>query len=135
MVSDTGTTAVTVFVKLEREKRTLEEDLKRCKEKMNALQDQILDDWADQGVQSIKVGGFNVHVRNDFICSKRGGVATDAVCASLMANGLGSLVGESYSASALKSRIKEMVADDQVPEDLGQLLRYETIPRLIAVRG
>ena len=135
MAGDTGTTAVTSFVKLEKEKRTLEEDLKRCKEKMAALQEQILDDWADQSIQSIKVGGFNVHIRNDFVCTKRGGVPMDAVCVALETNGLGGLVGESYNASALKARIKEMVAEDQVPEDLGRLLKYETIPRLIAVRG
>ena len=141
MATDVATTtpverfAVGQFVELEKEKRDLEERLKQCKKDMATLQEQILDDWADQAMQSAKIGGFNVHIRNDFVCTKRGGVAMEDVCTALYTNGLGALVKDSYSAAALKSRIKEMAAEDQVPEDLGRLLRYETLPRLIAVKA
>ena len=122
------------FVALEAEKRLLEARLEQIAKSMALLQGEILDDWADNCVKSTNVAGFNVHIRNDFVCSKRKDVPTSDVCAAMKANGLGSLVSPGYNAQSLKSRIKEMVAEDQVPEDLGALLRHETIPRLIAVK-
>jgi hypothetical protein len=124
---------VSEFVSLSRERDGLEGKLDRVKKRLAAIQQPILDEWADNGTQRITRNGLTVHVRNDFFCNRKGGISAEEMCRRLKACGLGHMVGVSYSAASLKSHVRELQEEGQVPEKLQEVLNYDTVPRLVAV--
>lgn len=120
------------FVNLDREKAEIEKRLEEIKERAGLIGKVLLEDWANRGVQSIKLETRTVYIRKDFYCSKKGGVETQKVCDALERLGFDSMVNPSYSPASLKSLVREMVDTDQyVPEGLDALIRYDTVPRLM----
>ena len=121
------------FVVLENDKRELEVKLERIKTELKRIQPHLLDDWADRGIQNMKVRGRTVYIRNDFFCNKKGGVDTADICEALTEAGCGYMVKEGYAPATLKSRVKDWLADgeDQVPEALAAMLNWDTVPRLV----
>lgn len=119
------------FVALEKERREIEARLKQCKAEATAIQEQLLDDWADRGQQSAQVDGLTVYVAHDFYCRKKGGIDTKEICSVLEQHGLSRLVGPNYDASKLKSWVKEQITEgSELPSDLDDLLMYDNVPRL-----
>ncbi len=128
------------LVALEARKRALEEELEQVKKDRTAVEQLLLDRWADEGISSVNVddptmGRVNVHTRLDFYCNKRPEVSTDAICRTLEALGLGDMVAEQYNAARLKSWVKERVESDQVPDELAALLKFDSLPRVVVVKG
>lgn len=122
------------FVNLDRERAELEKRLGEIKKRAGLISETLLDDWANRGVQSIKMTDRTVYIRKDFYCSKKGGVETFKVCAALKANGYKDMVtvNPSYAAAALKALVREMVDNDhEVPPDLDALIQFDTVPRLM----
>jgi len=119
------------FVALEKERRELEQHLDRLKEEAAELGRTILDHWDAIGQQNARIGGLTVYVAGDFVCNKRSGVPTAAVCDALEGVGLGHLVAPAYSPASLKSWVKEQVdAGSDLPDELAKLISYDTILRL-----
>ena len=132
MTMQTETTAVAEFIRLECARRNLDEEIDKIKKEQAELQQQILDDWADQGIQSIKTDKGTLHIRCDFVCNKRTEVSRDEMCKLLEANGLGELVAPNYNAAGLKSWVKEQLEQTgELPEALTTALKTDTIPRLV----
>ncbi|KKN79822.1 hypothetical protein LCGC14_0336770 [marine sediment metagenome] len=120
------------FVNLGREKAEIEKRLDKIKERASLIGELLLEDWANRGVQSVKLQDRTVYIRHDFYCSKKGGIETQKVCDALRANGYGDMVNPSYAPASLKALVREMVDSDQpVPVELGGLIRFDTIPRLM----
>lgn len=128
---DTATDPLGRFVEIERRRREIEDEDKRLAKEAAALQEQLLNDWADRGQQSATVAGFTIYVAHEFYCSKHGDVPTPIVCEILAANGLGNLVAPAYNANSLKAWIKERVtASEEIPEELKAAMSYGEVPRL-----
>lgn len=120
------------FVAIEQRLREIDEESDRLKKRQAALQERLLDEWADRGQQSANVNGFTVYVAHDFYCNKRAGVPTDEVCRRLTAAGLGTMVGPNYSAASLKAWVKERADAGLVPDDLAAVLQWDKVPKLRA---
>jgi len=119
------------FVEIERRRREIEEEDKRLAKEAAALQDQLLNDWADRGQQSATVAGFTIYIAHEFYCSKHGDVPMPVVCEILAASGLGGMVAPAYNAQSLKAWIKERVtAGEEIPEELKAAMSYGEVPRL-----
>lgn len=119
------------FVDLEGERREHEERLKVIAEKAGKLSEELLNQFADLGLQNAKVKGLTVYVRMDRYVSKAQGVATETVCETLREIGCGYMVGDSYNAMSLKSKVREWIDQGiEVPPVLSKLLNIGEIPRL-----
>jgi hypothetical protein len=119
------------FVQLDHERRKVEDRLDAIKKEQTALQERILDEWADRGQQSAKVGGLSVYVAHEFYCSKRSEVSTEQLIEILKSAGLDRCVQVGYNASSLKAFVKEQIAGgSELPETLARCLNYDTTPRL-----
>lgn len=135
-----GLPPVKRLVGLEARKRLLEEALEQVKQRRAAVEQQVLDFFADQGVTAVnmpdsEMGRVNLHTRMDFYCSKRPDVTMQQVCETLEALGHGDMVSAQYNAARLKAWVKERAEADQVPDELKSLLKYDSIPRVIVVKG
>ena len=120
------------FVALETERLAAEERIKQIKTRTKEIEKVLLDDWADRGQSQAKINGRTVFIRNDFYCSKKGGVSTGDVCVAMEDLGYSHMVSDSYAPASLKSLVREMVDEGrEVPKELAELLRYDTTPRLV----
>jgi len=119
------------FVALDHERRQVEDRLDAIKKEQTALQERVLDEWADRGQQSAKVDGLTVYVAHEFYCSKRGEISTEQLIEILKSSGLDRCVQVGYNASSLKAFVKEQLAQgSELPEQLANSLNYDTTPRL-----
>lgn len=119
------------FVNLDAEKTQLDTRIDEIKKEMRAVEETLLDEWANKGVQAVKLAKRTVYIRRDFYCSKRAGVETEAVCEVLEQVGYRRMVNPSYAPASLKALVREMVDDNRpIPPELDALVQYDTIPRL-----
>ena len=126
-----GDDALGRYVALDHERRQVEDRLDAIKKEQTALQERVLDEWADRGQQSAKVDGLTVYVAHEFYCSKRGEVSTEQLIEILKSAGLDRCVQVGYNASSLKAFVKEQLAGgSELPQALSQCLNYDTAPRL-----
>ena len=131
--TDTIVAGLREFVALSKEKRRLEEQVKSLTTRLGEMSDLLVEDMALNGVQNATVDGAKLYIRSDHYCNKRGGVSMEVLCDVLRKTDLGYLVAETYNASALKARIREM--RDQgvpVPEVLADVLSIGEVQRLVA---
>jgi len=120
------------FVAVERRLRELDNETDALKKRRVALEQRLLDEWADKGQQSANIAGFTVYITTDFFCNKRSGVAMPDVCRLLENSGLGNMVSPAYNAQSLKAWVKEHEGEGTIPEDLAAVLQWDTVPRLRA---
>lgn len=119
------------FVALDREKRDLEARLEDIGKEQGALQNELLEQWADRGQSSANVDGLCVYISHDFYCSKRKEFSTEQLIETLQESGLERVVQIGYNASSLKAFIKEQLASgSEIPENLSAMINYDTVARL-----
>lgn len=132
------------FVALEKRRRELETELAQISDRSAALSALLLDSMADAGMQSARIDGMTVYIRRDLYVSKRKEAESADVCNVLRRIGCDYMVGESYNAASLKSKVKEYMDQDaveaepfdaklsRVPPELAVLLNIGETPRVIA---
>lgn len=127
----TGDDALGRFAVLDRERREVEDRLDAIKKEQTALQERILDEWADRGQQSANVSGLTIYIAKDFYCSKRPEVSTEQLIDILRDAGLERCVQIGYNAQSLKAFVKEQLAEgSELPTPLANSIKYDTTPRL-----
>lgn len=123
--------ALKEFARLENERRDLEDRLSEVKAAAAVIQERLLNDFADAGMQSANVDGLTVYVRMDRFVSKRSEVTTEQVCQVLRDCGLGYMVADGYNASSLKGKISEYQKEGvEVPQPLAAVLNIGEVARL-----
>lgn len=120
-------------VNLEKKRRHIEAQLDAISAAIRQLDAQLLDQFAESGVKRLNVDGITLYTRVDRYVTKRKDVATETVIEAMRLAGLGDLCSESYSASALKSRVVEMLtAGEELPAELAECLSIGEVPRIVA---
>ncbi|MDE2103886.1 MAG: hypothetical protein KGL39_42010 [Patescibacteria group bacterium] len=119
------------YVELEERRRRLEDDLAACKQAASAIEQKLLEQFADIGLQNARVGNLTVYVRHDRYVSRRKEVTNEEMCEILRNLGLGYMVSDGYNAASLKSKIKEYQDHElEVPPALAGALNIGEVPRL-----
>ncbi len=120
-------------VALEKSQRDLDERLKTVKAEIAEMNDNLVEQMAMAGMQNAKVDGMTVFLRTDKFVSKKGGTTTVQMCQILRYCGLDYMVAEGYSASSLKSKIKEYgELGEQVPSVLLDALNITEETKVVA---
>jgi DNA-binding transcriptional regulator YbjK len=119
------------FVALDHERRETEDRLDTIKKEQAALQEELLEEWADRSQSSANIGNLTVYVAHDFYCNKRSEVSTEQIIGVLRSIGLEHCVQTGYNATSVKAFVKEELAKgSDIPEVLKDCLNYDTVPRL-----
>tara|TARA_Y100000310_G_C20663369_1_gene806046 strand:- start:164 stop:910 length:747 start_codon:yes stop_codon:yes gene_type:complete len=96
------------YVELSKEKKRLDAELKSVKAEMDELGGEegiLLNQFIENGLQSMKASGMNVHVRRDLWSKVLDSRA--AACEALKASGHGALVREDFSTQSLSALLRE----------------------------
>lgn len=104
------------IVDLDDRRRELEAQLKEIKEERSKLEAEVLDQFAEAGIDNIKVGGRTVYLRKDTYCSPVDG-DKERSAIYLKNNGLGMFVSESFNSLTVSAWVRERIAEDNLPDD------------------
>jgi hypothetical protein len=100
------------------------------KEEADALERDLIEDFANAGMQSVSVDGKTVYLHRSTFAQRAGGVTTEELKAALRLAGLGDLIGETIPAQTLSAYVREVLDREvedgeetpQLPEPLRDLL-------------
>ena len=121
------------FVKLSKEKRSLENRIETIDDELKGLEESLLDEWCERGQQNANVDGMTVYITRDFYCTKKKEFSTEQLIELLKESGMERVVQVGYNASSLKSWVKETLAGGgEIPAPLANCLNFDTVPRLKA---
>jgi hypothetical protein len=130
---------LSVFVRLTKLSRELEEAAKNAKAKLALMEPSLALDMAAAGMTSANFHGMNVHFKTKSWCNKKSeedGVTTQMICDALVALGRPDMVKDGYSPSSLGSLVKEYLdGGEEVPEALKPLINYGSNQVLSVVKG
>lgn len=98
---------------LETTKRQLEADLETTKEAIKVADEQLLEEWAERGVSSMKAHGFTFYLSLQLWAGHKGDKA--ATVRALKRNGLKEVVREDYNTQTLSAVIRGMVKEANLP--------------------
>jgi hypothetical protein len=97
------------FVCLENRKRDLDAELKATKQKLDDLEQVLVPQFIDDGVQRMTVDNRTVSLAQDIYASPMGERAD--VVAALKASELGQYVAENYNTNSLTAFVREVARD------------------------
>ena len=100
------------YAQLKDSKRVLEAEIDKLKDELRAMELRILDHFADEGIQSLKIDtGFTVYLRGQWWARPTDGDYPRA-CAALEAAGLGAMVHETVNIQTLSAYVREVKKED-----------------------
>lgn len=104
---------IRLFVQLSKWKGEIDDLLEFCKEQIAAIEPEILEGMAGDGVANVKIDGMTVFTKRDRYVSKSKEKTSAQMIEILRESGMGYLCDEGYSAQGLKSRILELIDAQQ----------------------
>jgi len=125
------------YVRQTKAKRQLDASLREIKTELDELETDLLEQFADAGISSIKIDGMTVHMRSDFRPSvdyldgesKDDGHAR--ACAALEASGFGEFVLARYNFHQIRALAKELIEDrGELPQEWNGAIHVEEQYRL-----
>jgi len=136
LLQPTAMELLNVFTELEHRRRELEDDLKKTKADIEAIQEPLTEAFALNGLTNVKKDGLTVFLKHNHYCSKLGGVETETLVAALRLAGCEYMVSEGYNPSSLRARVREWIDDgEEVPEPLQKLLSIGVNTKLASRRA
>lgn len=128
------------FVSLVKQKRTLEEALKRVNDELNPLSEKLAEEFIETGTQSEKVDGYTAYMSYRTWASPVDG-DYPRLCEALKAHGYADIVKETVSVQTLSAlvteKIQEAIRQDQdedtiFPPEIMQALKITHVGQLRA---
>lgn len=122
------------YVRLRRQQRERQAEVDTIKEAADALEQQLLEEFATDGVQNISVDGNVVYLRRQLWARVAEGASRDEVIDGLRRAGLDHFVTEGFNTSTISSWMRELEAEgDELPQELEGLLapveKYNVLTR------
>ncbi len=97
------------FVALEKQKQALDAELRAIKQRLEALEEQLVPQFLADGVVSMKIDGRTVYLAQEIYASPVRD--RQEVVEALKASELGQYVAENYNSNSLKAFVRE-IADE-----------------------
>lgn len=93
------------WLELSRQKRDLDRQLREISEEMEALEKELVDRWADQGIKSMNLDGDTLFVQREFFARSKEGVSRAEVVAILGQDGYTDLLMPAHQ--TIRSIVRE----------------------------
>lgn len=127
------------YARLALAKRDAGEHLDRIKARMTELEPHLIEEMQINGVDRQTVDGMTIFPQSDIHVNKKPekeGVTTDMVCDALRACGCAYMVSEGFSASSLKSKVREWRSEGiELPEALARVVNVFESTKLVTRAG
>ncbi len=142
-----NSTQLREFVSLENRKKELDAQLKAVNQQLVELEELLVPQFVEDGVQNITCDGRVVYLRTDVYASAKDG-DREAVVAALKASELGQYVSENFNSNSLTAYVREVKRDVEqsaksenrafteddvrqaLPDPLGSVLKVSFVMKL-----
>jgi len=111
------------FVELTKQKRQMKENLRELESELRGLEAEILEEMADSGIGHINIDGATVYLSEMTTAKPIGGKDEVLAYTKRIAP---ELVKETYNTNSFNAYIREMIEQDQLPEDFDEHFEIET---------
>ena len=119
------------FVKLEKQRRKIEDALKKIKADIEAVHGPSLEYFQSKGIQRQTIDGLTVHLRRELWASKLAAVTHSEACDALKEAGLGDFTGERINNQGLSAYVRELDSQDQeLPATLEGIIKVSEVFKL-----
>lgn len=139
-MSTAPTDKLKAFVKLTAKKRELNESISEINKKLAELEEPLLEHFASEGIQSVKIAGANVYLSNDLQVKTGEGHSSLEVAEALAKAKLKDLTTANWQ--RLKSWIKERLGDaspeqvaKKLPKSLLAVIEINAVTKLNVRKG
>jgi hypothetical protein len=95
--------------------KTSEAEADAFKEEANAIEAELIEAFADAGLQNVNIDGRTVYLHRSVFAMRRPGVTAEDVIEALRADGAGDLVRDTVNANTLSAWVRELCEDDDAP--------------------
>lgn len=100
-----------------------EVEAKTIKAEADELEQQLLEEFAEEGTDSVSLDGTTVYLRRDLFAAKKDGIETPDVVKALVACGLGHFVTDTYNANTLSAHLRALDdTDTPLPPELDEVI-------------
>lgn len=109
------------YAELEVQERKLEASLKAIQQEKAALEPELLDCMAEEGLDRLTLSGITFFPKRRVFAGPREGFARQDVARALIESGLSDYVKEDYNANSLSSYVRGLAAEedpDMAPADI-----------------
>ena len=111
------------FIAATRKKRALEDEIKVIKAKIAKVEEKLLAEMADAGVQRVTADGATVYIQRQLWASKAAGVSDEDAAAALIEAGLEDMVKLKFNSSTVSAYVRELDKNEQaLPPELAAVL-------------
>ena len=113
------------YVNLSKRLRDVGDEEDTLKKQLAEIEPKLLEEFGLAGIQNVNCDGLTVYVKREKYINKKSekdGVTTELLLERLKENGFSDLCHETYSASALKSRMLEILEVGDIPEGVAACL-------------
>jgi len=114
------------FVNLSHRLRDVDDETDAIKKRLAEIEPLLLEEFGLAGIQNVNCDGLTVFVKREKYVNKKSvqdGVTTELLLERLKENGFSDLCHESYSASALKARMLELLENEcDIPRGVAECL-------------
>lgn len=109
------------YAELEVKERELEASLKAVQQEKAALEPELLDCMAEEGLDRLTLSGITFFPKRRVFAGPREGFSRQDVASALVRSGLSDYVKEDYNANSLSSYVRGLAAEedpDMAPADI-----------------
>jgi len=111
------------YIALTKHKRELKSDLRELESELRGLENEILEEMADDGIGHISIDGATIYLSEMTTAKPIGGKAEVLAYTKRIAP---ELVKETYNTNSFNAYIREMLEQNQLPEDFNEHFEIET---------
>lgn len=117
------TQRVAEYVRLRTLQKEAEATAEDYKSQADALQDILLEQFAEEGVQKVSVNGVTTYLRRDLWAKVEEGASREQVVEGLKACGMGQFVSETYNTQTVSAWLRDLEREGEpLPEELTGVL-------------
>lgn len=102
------------YADLSKEKRKVEAELDRIKNRMAEIEPLLLDMWAESGLDRMTVDGVTMFIHTQLWAGVADGFTREQAVGGLKAAGLGDFVTENYNSNSLSAYFREQVKQSDI---------------------
>lgn len=116
------------FLAMHEKKRALEAELETVKEQMAVLEAELLQQFEQEGVSSMKVNGKTVYLDQKKWAGVAPGASREAAIQAIKEAGLDMYVKEDFSTQSLSAYVRELLAQAPLEIQMDKSRWHEVLP-------
>ncbi len=124
-------TSLRTYARLDKEKRGLEDRLKKLKVQIEETSHAVLDHFQKLGIDRVTVEGVTIYVRRELWAGREQDVSVDQACTALKDAGLSEYAHERVNTQSLSAYVRELdAAGEPLPAELQGVIKVSEVFKL-----